>query len=120
MLYCGAHSMYWPRLEAFLVGLRTWPEGPNAEDSRLKGDEASLLEIIKARSSLHRHGTHKPEDIQVFFSLFPLLESLRTRQATDPRDKVFALLNVANDAKDSDPKVDYRKSPTEVYAMTAK
>jgi hypothetical protein len=120
VLHCGANMMTWQRLEAFLVCLRTWSEGPNAEDSRLKGDEKSLLEIVKARSILHRPEAHKPEDSQVFLGLFPLLESLRIRQATDPRDKVFALLNVANDAKDSNLKPDYTKSPTEVYALTAK
>jgi hypothetical protein len=81
---------------------------------------ASLLEIVKARSILQRPGAHKSEDNQLFFGLFPLLESLRSRQATDPGDKVYARPNVANAAKDSDLKADYRKSPTEVYAMTAK
>jgi hypothetical protein len=120
MLYCGAYTMRWIRLELFQAGMKTYSEGPNAEDSRLKGADKSLTEIVKARSILHRPQIHKPEDGQLFLSLFPLLDGLRNRQATDPRDKVFALLNVACDAKHSDLKADYRKSHAEVYAMTAK
>jgi hypothetical protein len=56
----------------------------------------------------------------LFLGLLPLLESLCIRQTTDPRDKAFALLNVANDARGSDMRANYRKSPTEVYATTAK
>jgi hypothetical protein len=78
------------------------------------------MEIYKARSVLHRPKSHKPEDSQLFLGLLPLLDSLRLRQATDPRDKIFALLNVAYDAKPSDLKPDYCKSHAEVYAMTAK
>lgn len=120
ILYCGAYTMRWTRLELFQAGIKTYSEGPNAEDSRLKGADKSLNEIVKARSILHRPQIHKPEDGQLFLSLFPLLDGLRNRQATDPRDKVFALLNVACDAKHSDLKADYRKSHAEVYAMTAK
>lgn len=119
-LHCGAHTISWQRLEVFFLGLETFSEGPNAEDSRLKEDRRSLLEIWKARSILHRPENHKPEDSQLYLSLFPLLESLRIRKATDPRGKVFALLNIANDVNGSDLKADYRKSPTEVYAMTVK
>jgi hypothetical protein len=49
-----------------------------------------------------------------------LFKDLRYRNATDPRDKVFALLNVASDAKDSVLKPDYEKSHAEVHATTAK
>jgi len=58
--------------------------------------------------------------MQLFLSLLPLFDSFRDRQATDPRDKVFALLNVASDTKNSDLKADYHKPHAEVYALTAK
>jgi hypothetical protein len=86
----------------------------------MKGAETQAFEIFKARSILHRPKNYVPGDTQLFLGLFPLLDSLRLRQATDPRDKVFALLNVACDARNSDLKVDYRKSHAEVYAMTAR
>lgn len=120
VLYCGAHAIKWGRIEAFLLGLRTYSQGPNIGDSRLKGAEKYALEIYTARSTLYRPKIHSSEYIQLFLGLFPLLESLRSRNATDPRDKVFALLNVACDAKQSDLKADHRKSHAEVYAMTAK
>jgi len=120
ILYCGAYTIRWRRLEVFLLGLLTFSQGPNNEDSRLKGVEENAFQIFKAWWILHKPQNHKPEDSQTFLSLFPLLDNLRLRQATDPRDKVFALLNVACDAKHSDLKVDYRKSHAEVYSMTAK
>lgn len=120
ILYCGAHTLRWNTLEVFLLGLSAFSEGPNADDSRLKGAERYAFEIYKARSILHKPGIYKPEDNQLFLGLLPLLNSLRLHQATDPRDKVFALLNVAYDAKHSDLKPDYRKSHAEAYAMTAK
>jgi hypothetical protein len=120
ILYCGARTLRWKRFEVFLLGLSTFSQGPDAEDSRLKGAEIDALEIFKAPSILLRPENHKPEDTQLFLGLFPLLDSLRLRQATDPRDKVFALLNVAYDAKESNLKADYCKSHAEVYAMTAK
>lgn len=47
-------------------------------------------------------------------NLFTLLQSARTLQATDPRDKIFALLNIATDANKY-PKADYSLSTNEVY-----
>jgi hypothetical protein len=47
-------------------------------------------------------------------SLFELLQSCRTLQASDPKDKIFALLNVAADA-DRFPHPDYSMPTEEVY-----
>ncbi|MCJ1332768.1 hypothetical protein MMC10_009462 [Thelotrema lepadinum] len=49
--------------------------------------------------------------------LFSLLSARRSCLATDPRDKVFALIGLANDAQDLSP--DYSKSVKEVYSQTA-
>ena len=118
--YCGASTRRWERLEVFLTCLNTFSQGPNVEDSRLKGEEKPLMEILKARSRFLSPENYNFEDIQLFLGLFPLLDGMRNRLATDPRDKVFALLNIACDVKGSDLKADYRKSHAEVYAMTAK
>jgi hypothetical protein len=122
VLYCGTHTIRWRRLEAFEVILETFSAGPNNEDSRLKGVEKPLRDILMARTALQRPQElgPEPENGQLLLSLLPLLDNLRNRQATDPRDKVFALLNIACDAKNSDLKADYRKSLAEVYALTAK
>lgn len=120
VLCCGAYTLRWKKLEALISGLNAYSEGPNAEDSRMKGDDNHFMAIFKARSRLRYGDSWPPEQHQVLGGLLPLLHDLRNRQATDPRDKVFALLNVAYDSKNSDLKADYRKSHVEVYAMTVK
>jgi hypothetical protein len=118
-IYCGAYSYSWQRMEIFLTFLRTYPPGPNLEDSRLVGEDQVLLNIYKARSMLQKPHLFRLEDKEIFLSLLPLLDSMRIRNATDPRDKVFALLNIACDVGgDSDLKADYGLSHAEVYAMT--
>ncbi|UZP40249.1 hypothetical protein NXS19_008065 [Fusarium pseudograminearum] len=52
------------------------------------------------------------------FPLIYLLRTLRNFQATDPRDKVFALLSFATDAPALGIKPDYQKSYEEVYLET--
>lgn len=122
LIYCGPYTIPWKKLEIFLWGLTKFSQGPNMEDSRLNGAEDAAWDLIKARAIIRelKEGMRTTEDAELVLGLFPLLDSLRFREATDPRDKVFALLNVAIDAKDSDLKANYRKSPTEVYATTAK
>lgn len=119
-LYCGTHTRNWLRLEFFLTCLNTFQEGPNIEDGRLEGAGIHVNDIMKARQMFLRPETFKTLEKEDFLSLFPLLDSMRARIATDPRDKVFALLNVACDVKDTDLRADYGKSHAEVYAMTAK
>jgi hypothetical protein len=119
-LYCGAHTRNWQRLEFFLTCLNPFREGPNIEDERLKWAGNHVNNILKARQMFLRPETFKTLEKENFLSLFPLLDSMRPRIATYPRDKVFALLNVACDVKDTDLKADYGKSHAEVYAMTAK
>jgi Heterokaryon incompatibility protein (HET) len=52
--------------------------------------------------------------------LIYLMRSLRHFQATDPRDKVFALLGIASDTKTLGLRPDYRKSCEEVYTDLAR
>ncbi|OBS25955.1 hypothetical protein FPOA_06487 [Fusarium poae] len=54
------------------------------------------------------------------FPLIYLLRTLRTFQATDPRDRIFALLSFATDAAALGVKPDYQKSPKDVYLETTK
>ena len=53
------------------------------------------------------------------FPLVYLLRNLRSFGATDPRDKIFALLGVASDARALGLSPDYRKSCEEVYSEVA-
>lgn len=102
------------------TSLNNIPQGLNIEDRRLKGSEKYLEDIVKARLVLQNPQTFTGSEKEDLLSLFPLLDSMRGRSATDPRDKVFALLNVACDVGDSDLKADYSKSHAEVYALTTK
>jgi hypothetical protein len=119
-IYCGVYHSSWQSIENVLVCLKAYPPGTNMEDLRLIGDDKLLTDIYKARAMLQRPQLFSLEDKDAFLSLFPLLDGMRTRNATDPRDKVFALLNIACDLRDSELEADYSKSHAEVYAMTAK
>jgi hypothetical protein len=54
------------------------------------------------------------------FPLIHLMRSFRHFQATDPRDKVFALLGIAKDTEALGIHPDYRKSCQEVYSNLAR
>jgi hypothetical protein len=52
--------------------------------------------------------------------LFELLRAMRSRQATDPRDKVFAALPMARDVGPGDIPTDYKLDTCTVYMSTVK
>jgi hypothetical protein len=64
--------------------LKAYPPGTNMEDLRLVGDDELLTDIYKARAMLQRPQLFSLEDKDTFLSLFPLLDGMRTRDATDP------------------------------------
>ena len=120
VLLCGHRRMTWNHLAFFLIGLETWVEGYTVQYIGLEGAGKLAFEILKCRTLYHSPTDHEERVHEVMLSLFPLLDALRQHKATDPRDKVFALLNIARDTKDSDLRADYSKSPTEIYAMTVR
>jgi hypothetical protein len=77
------------------------------------------------RSSIISIDTQHPITLLKFrratgpFPLIYLMRSLRKFGATDPRDKVFALLGIAGDADALGLRPDYRKSCEEVYTELA-
>ena len=54
------------------------------------------------------------------FDLLPLLEKFRHFNATDPRDKVYALLGISKEVDAVELKPDYALSIAEVYTRTSK
>jgi hypothetical protein len=86
----------------------------------LDGVDDAFSKTTYARWVQYRTSSNGPEVDQFSLTLASLLDSTRSRQASDPRDKVFALLNIARDAKDSGLKVDYHLTPVEVYTTTAR
>ncbi|EKJ71656.1 hypothetical protein FPSE_08102 [Fusarium pseudograminearum CS3096] len=84
-------------------------QNPQATNSKLASSALDLrnpVNILKIRRAAGP------------FPLIYLLRTLRNFQATDPRDKVFALLSFATDAPALGIKPDYQKSYEEVYLET--
>ena len=76
---------------------------PSEGDSILSIDPSRPINLLKIRRAV------EPSP------LIYLMRSLRHFQATDPRDKVFALLGIASDSQVLGLRPDYRKSCEEVY-----
>ena len=54
------------------------------------------------------------------FNLLGLLQFSHIFQATDPRDKVYSLLNLANDRQDLALPFDYSCTPEDLYIFVAR
>lgn len=81
------------------------------------GDAADfMLELVRARSG---HYVDQ-ESASYFLSLIALLRDMRPRSATDPRDKIFALLNVTVDNKVLGLQPDYTMDWPEAYIKTSR
>lgn len=84
-----------------------------------RGSDTSVGESFSAVS--HSVSTSKQislmkiRRISVATPLIHLLRTFRHLEATDPRDKLFALLGIASDTQELDIHPDYRKSWREVY-----
>ncbi|MCJ1438860.1 hypothetical protein MMC27_008250 [Xylographa pallens] len=69
------------------------------ETPRGKLSAALQMYYIGSRHSLHPHHINEPEEVQRFdasVGLFALLRRFHGSQATNPRDKIFALLGLAS------------------------
>jgi hypothetical protein len=89
-IFCGEYSISWSTLETVITLILRMPQARNVQDSRLKGESGFIEKIIFVCS--YHYGVDRQSRI---LHLFSLLANLRQHQATDPRDKVFALLGVA-------------------------
>jgi hypothetical protein len=82
---------------------------------------------VYGRTELY-HSVYSMHDVRSHFEsehtgheLLPLLNDFRHFLATDPRDKVFALIGVSNiDPDRTNLAPDYRSSPEEIYVRLAK
>jgi hypothetical protein len=75
----------------------------------------SLVEVLVSRMLIHRFSKFVGgEDNLRYFDLLYLLEITRHLDATDPRDKIYALLGV-DEVQDISIDPDYTKSTSEVY-----
>lgn len=113
MVYCGADSMSWRDLDKVCDQLKQVPD--------------ELQAILYKHPSFIRTLTYGgPRGLQLsrfspHISAPPLLELLishRSKNSTDPKDKVYALVGISDSALTFG-KVDYARSIREVYTHTA-
>lgn len=113
-VYCGQHSISWPALEN------------TCDILRLHEDE--LQDIYYTRPSYVRTLTHGgPKSLLISrYSptasappLFDLLISHKSKQSTDPRDKVYPLVGISN-SRETFGEIDYSQSLREVFSHTAR
>ncbi|KAJ4301073.1 hypothetical protein N0V90_003163 [Kalmusia sp. IMI 367209] len=102
VLLCGGFQILWSRFQESIAGLLQY-------HSRFRTDRVKLIKGILDLSS-------KSE----VWELSSLLQSTRPFQATDPRDKIFALLGLAGESRTPEkwPKSlipDYNRSTQDVY-----
>lgn len=120
VLECGEHHMPWSNVENLLISLEYIGHTRTYEREFLRGAEDAAFEMTKAR--VYRREPHLETNapVAIIVSLASLLHQLRQRNATDARDKVYAVLNVATDVTPQDIIPDYNISHLDVYALTAK
>jgi len=116
ILHCGEDEMNWCCFEFFLVEL---------EPARLLVDKAInpraqvpgyIMDALIKDSPAERLSRRRK--LGQSHTLLSLMQDCIDFQASDPRDKIFALLGLASDAKQKI-EVDYNKSLEEVKEMVA-
>ena len=109
-VYLGCHSIDWkflPEIGGFVNSLELQSIVPAPEESALDclaGEETTLL--IDYLRKIHSANTS--------IDLLQLLTVTRTSFTTDPKDKIFALLGLANNDMDA-PRPEYGKPVETVY-----
>jgi hypothetical protein len=78
----------------------------------IQGDFPYVLTLLRIWKNNKEKGSELP---MYQANLLDLLQQFRHCQATDPRDKVYALLDLAADVSDDDISIDYSLAPQEVY-----
>jgi hypothetical protein len=88
---------------------------------------SAVSELELGRLRVASRGTEPPEDGRQLDTLLEALTRYRRRLATDPRDKIYAIMRLARDFRDmscstgqSPIEVNYSKSAEDVYFDTAK
>ena len=115
-LQCGVHSMSWDSLTTFLNFMllrnRSLWQQPGALPLFAMAANATIygMEIDTARIC-HKHG--EPS------SIFDLWSQFYCLQATDPRDKIYALLGLAAPTP-LGLNSDYTKAPSEIFTMAVR
>ena len=129
MVLCGSHAVEWELVK----GAATWFLSKAAAvkeelvPRKINGIEHTLKMNIHWQSrwgtEFFRDRTKHKDRPEYTWSAFRLLNAFRSRLATDPRDKAYALLGVSDLARPFNGQkidIDYSKSTKEVYTDFAR
>jgi hypothetical protein len=117
-VHCGSDSISWSDIlkateiltqQLVSLSLSAGPDTAKVETLLFRGP-SSLIKLQTAA-----HGEDNPT-----FSLEGLLMNHDNRQATDPRDRVYALVGISTAREDPDFVLDYSRSVQEVYISAVK
>jgi hypothetical protein len=113
-LQCGSQSADWESIES-LQSKRFID--PRTEVELAKIDSSHAVRLFRQWSNQKRDGSPGPRRKYEGHgeSLQGLLETFRDSKCTDARDKVFALLGLANDCQHGEISPDYTKSVLDIY-----
>ncbi|KAM6529509.1 hypothetical protein FALCPG4_007645 [Fusarium falciforme] len=118
---CGEHRIPWPHLQRWWHDLKECNRKVtnHAELNRESPDWQKLHELISSHpleglSTLRDICSHE-EVLTKGLPLSVLIESSKKSLATNPRDKVYGVLGLANDDAKSRLIIDYNKSVQDIY-----
>ncbi|RSL57022.1 hypothetical protein CEP53_006605 [Fusarium sp. AF-6] len=102
---CGEHRIPWPNLQRWWHDIK--------ECNTKFTSHAELSRESRAWQKLHELiGPHPVDNLSMLREIFSKKDK---SLATDPRDKIYGLLGLANDEAKSSLTIDYNKSVQEVY-----
>lgn len=129
-ILCGANSASW---QQFIAGYSTILFSDNAllagQESHLRDTNQILLQTLiqanlwinKNESAQDLPSTGSPDDKQsLTLNLLSLVRTLRKNGASNPRDKIYGLLGIANDLDDQLPVISYKDHFMLTYAAFAR
>ncbi|ORY18591.1 heterokaryon incompatibility protein-domain-containing protein [Clohesyomyces aquaticus] len=109
-IHCGSLSVDWSNLE---IGISLLQKRSAIYPETVSQPVHGARELVFAvRRAFHRNDLGEKQ--QPLFSLETLVTQLSSLDCSDPRDKIFALLGIAKDAKQF-PLSDYSKPVEELY-----
>lgn len=108
MIICGRHFVSWKSFSAVYGAIWTHSRPLPAGQAYLIDDSGIMQSMIFGVNMVHTKRESGGRSIGYeSHELCSLVRRLRPNGATDPRDKIYALLGVANDIDATTPKVDY-------------
>jgi hypothetical protein len=111
-VWCGSHSFAWSTLEALYLKLK------GLEDTSWFAHHRSAMRVLQSSACVmiwqRAHWRHPDTPVP---SLRTLIEVFSTWRCSDVRDKVYALISMAD--RDTAVVPDYNKTPTDIYHEVA-